>query len=104
MGDIEPDVLARQVRRQARPFVLGLRCSSFRLGKRKAGLDARKIGVEVLEAKPQLIVIEPLGPPAELATLQLLDNEIEPLDLGVRLAEAGALARGRADQPQRGTG
>jgi hypothetical protein len=33
-----------------------------------------------------LIVIEPLGPPAELAALQLLDNEIEPFDLGVRLA------------------
>ena len=54
------------------------------------------IGVEILEAELQLIVIEPLGAPAELAALQLLDDELEPFDLGLRLAEAGALGRERA--------
>src|ERR1700754_1208696 len=77
MLDIEPDVLPGQVRRQARPLVLGLGCISLGLGERKTGFDAGKIGVEVLKAKRQLIVSEPLGPPAELATLELLDNEIE---------------------------
>jgi hypothetical protein len=51
MLDIEPDVLPGQVRRQARPLVLGLGCISLSLGKRKAGFDAGKIGVEVLKAK-----------------------------------------------------
>jgi len=98
MLDIEPDVLAGQVRRQARPIVLGVGCTGLSLGKRKVGFDARNIGVEVLEAKLQLIVIEPLGAPAELAALELFDNEIEPLDLGVRLTQTGALGRERAHQ------
>jgi hypothetical protein len=40
-----------------------------------------------------LILIEPLRTPAELAALQFLDDEMEPFDLGLRLAEAGALGR-----------
>jgi hypothetical protein len=62
------------------------------------GFDARKIGVEVLKAKLQLIVIQPLGTLAELAALELLDDEMKPLDLGVRLAQSGALGRERAHQ------
>ena len=57
------------------------------------------IGVEVFKAELQLIVIEPLGAPAKLAALQLLDDEMEPLDLGLCLGEAGALGRERAHQP-----
>jgi hypothetical protein len=95
MLDIEPDVLAGEMRRQVRRLVSGFGCISLGLRKRKAGFDAGKIGIEVLEAKLQLIVIEPLGPPAELAALELLDNELEPFDLCVRLAQAGALARAR---------
>ena len=55
------------------------------------------IGVEILKAELQLIVIEPLGAPAELAALQLLDDEIEPLDLGLRLGR-GWCARPRAQR------
>jgi hypothetical protein len=46
----------------------------------------------------QLIVIEPLRPLPELAALQLFDDEMEPLDLGLRLAEAGALGSERTHQ------
>ncbi len=97
--DIEPDVLAGQVRRQARPLALrlGRRRSCGR--KRKLGFDPCEIDVEVFEAELQLVVIEPLGAPAELAALQLLDDEVEPFDLGLRLAEAGALGRERAHHP-----
>ena len=45
---------------------------------------------EVLEAELQLIIVEPLSPPAELAALQLLDDEVEPFDLGLRLTETDA--------------
>jgi hypothetical protein len=38
-----------------------------------------------------LVVIEAFGTAAELIALQLLDDEVEALDLGVRLAERGAL-------------
>ena len=91
---IEPNVLARQVRRQAWP--LRLRSRRFCLCWRKPGFGSRKIGVEILEAEPQLLVIEPLGLAAELAALQLLDDEPEPFDLGLGFAEAGALHRERA--------
>ena len=50
------------------------------------------------KANLQLIVIKMLGPPAELAALQLRDDKVEPLDLGLRLAEAGALGCERAHQ------
>jgi hypothetical protein len=46
----------------------------------------------------QLVIIEPLGPSAKLAALQLLDDEMEPFDLGLRLGEAGALGRERTHQ------
>lgn len=44
------------------------------------------------------VIIEPLRAPAEPAALQLLDDELEALDLGLRLAEAGALGCERAHQ------
>ena len=98
MLDIEPHVLARQMRRQARPIVWRLRRAASWPLKRKPGFDPRKIGVEVFEAELQLIVIEPLGAPAELAALQLLDDELKPFDLGLRLGE-GWCARPRASAP-----
>jgi hypothetical protein len=58
-----------------------------------------KIGVEILEAELQLIVIEPLSASAELAALQVLDDKVEPFDLSLRLAEAGALGREQAHHP-----
>jgi hypothetical protein len=39
----------------------------------------------------QLIAIKLLGPPAKLVALKLFDDEVEAFDLGLRLAEAGAL-------------
>jgi hypothetical protein len=78
MLDIELEVLAGEVRRQARALVSGLGYIGG-LGKRKAGFDAGKIGVEVFKAKLQLIVIKPFGAPAEQAALELLDNDIDPL-------------------------
>jgi hypothetical protein len=47
-------------------------------------------------------LIKPLGPPAKLAALQLLDNDMKPLDLGLCCGEGGALGSKRAHQlPQR---
>ena len=89
--NIEPSVLARQVRRQA--WLCALRPQGSGLGRRELGFSLREIDVEVLQGEPQLVVIELLGPPAELATLQLLDDEMEPFDLRLRLAENGTFGR-----------
>ena len=100
MLEIEPDVLARQMRRQARPLVCGLESGRLRPRWTEALASVRAISaLEVFEAELQLIVIEPLGTPAELAALQLLNDELQPLDLGLCLGEGGALGRERAHQP-----
>ncbi|EAQ33461.1 hypothetical protein NB311A_06813 [Nitrobacter sp. Nb-311A] len=98
MLNIEPDILAGQVHRQARALALGPRGTALGWRRRKASFDVRKIGVEVFEAELQLLVIEPLSPAAVLVALQPLDDEIEPFDLGLRLAEADALGYKRTHQ------
>src|SRR3712207_8126598 len=45
--------------------------------------------LEVLQAKLQLIGVEPLRAPAELPTLQLPDQEPQLLDLGLRRVTFG---------------
>ena len=46
----------------------------------------------------QLVIIKPFSPPAKLAALQLLDDDVKALDLGLCLAEVGALDCERAHQ------
>ena len=58
----------------------------------KYGFGPCEMGVVILEAELQLIVIEPLRTPAELAALQLLDDDVKALGVGLRPAEPGALA------------
>ncbi len=83
MLEIEPHVLAGQMRRQAWPLGSHSRCLGCRRWKR--GFDPRDVGVEVVEAELQLIVVEPFGTPTKLAALQLLNDEPEAFDLGLRL-------------------
>ena len=82
---VQPDVLAWQVGRQARP--LPLRFVGFGLDRRESGFEPCQIDLKIFEAKAQLVVIKPFGAPAELVALQLLDDEVETLDLGLRLAK-----------------
>ena len=98
MLDLEPHVLPGQVDRQARPLVLNPRFTGIGCRKRKAGFDVRKIGVDIFEAELQLVAIELFCPPAELAALQLLDDEVKPFDLGIRVAQTGTLSCERAHQ------
>src|SRR5258705_8655147 len=84
------------------------RCAG-RLGRSVRDLDAgvltfsdgsvastRDIGLEVFEAELQLVVVKPLGAPAKLAALQLLNDEAETFDLRLCFSEAGAFGRQRA--------
>src|SRR5216683_3508492 len=97
MLEIEPHVLAGQMRRQAWPLGSHSRCLGCRRWKR--GFDPRDVGVEVVEAELQLIVVEPFGTPTKLAALQLLNDEPEAFDLRLRLREAGAVGRQHPDHP-----
>jgi len=56
----------------------------------EAWLRPCDVGVEVVEAELQLIVVEPFGTPAKLAALQLLNDEPEPFDLRLCLSEIDA--------------
>ena len=51
MLDIELDVFTQQVCRQTRPLTLCVRSLGPGRSRRKAGFDARKVGVEVFEAE-----------------------------------------------------
>ncbi len=83
--DLERHLLAQQVLREgcAPGFVVTVaeQVSS-------GCCSARNIGVELLEPEPQLIGIEPLRAPPELAALKLPDDETELLDLPVALLHA----------------
>jgi hypothetical protein len=73
------------------------RCLGCRRWKR--GFDPCDVGMEVVEAELQLIVIEPFGAPAKLAALQLLNDEPEAFDLRLRRCEVDAFGRERPDHP-----
>jgi hypothetical protein len=67
---IEPDVFARQVRRKTCALGALYRFDRFAaVSVGKPGFGSRYVGVEILEAQMQLIVIEPLGATAELIAL-----------------------------------
>jgi len=91
MPQIELDVVAHQMRRQARAIVRRLRPGRLLCAGRKLGFGTRKIDGQVFETELELILVEPLGASAELAALQLLDDDVEPLDLGLCFVEGHAL-------------
>src|SRR3954451_13519685 len=95
--NIEPDVLARQMRRQARPIGPGSwRLRALGRSRWKGGFDPRDIGVKVFKTELQLIVIEPFGAPTKLAALQFLNNEPKTFDLCLCLSEVAAFGRERS--------
>src|SRR5882672_6090568 len=91
MIELEPHVLTGQMRRQAWPPGWHSGCLGCRRWKR--GFDPRDVGVEVVEAELQLVVVEPFGTSAKLAALQLLHDEPEPFDLRLCLSEIDAFGR-----------
>ena len=98
MPEVQPDVLARQMRRYARPIVRWPGRGGFLRFWREPGFGLRKIDAQVIEAELELILVEPFGTPAEPATLQLLDDKAKPLDLGPCLGQTGALGCEAAHQ------
>jgi hypothetical protein len=59
------------------------------LGRRLVRLSLCKIGLEILQAKRKLIVVDAHGPASELRALKLLDDQLEALDLTVAALDGG---------------
>ena len=78
---LSASVLAGQMRRQAWSIDLRLGCGRLLRNWWELGLDPREIGLKIFKSELQLIVIEPLGPPAKLVALELLHDQPQPLDL-----------------------
>ena len=70
---------------------------------RQEFFDTGDVGAEIFQAELQLAVLETLGAPAELQTLQLLHDQPQALDLALGLGQRGPFARAfrrqLADQP-----
>src|SRR5258708_5369261 len=58
-----------------------------------ACLQAGNIGVEVFQSESKLVAIDPFRAPSELRALESLNDELEPLDLGLRLGKLGSIPR-----------
>ena len=80
-GDVEPNVLARQMFGQR--FAFGTSVVGLGDDYRTALLNAGNVAVEVFKRERQLIGIKAFGATPELRPLQLLDDGLEALDLTV---------------------
>ena len=58
-----------------------------------ARLQARNIGVEVFQSESKLVAIDPFRAPSELRALESSNDELESLDLGLRLGKLGSIVR-----------
>jgi len=52
-----------------------------------ARLQAGNIGVEVFQSESKLVAIDPFRPSSELRALEPPNDELESLDLGLRLGK-----------------
>ena len=52
-----------------------------------ACLQAGNIGVEVFQSESKLVAIDPFRAPSELRALEPPNDQLESLDLGLRLGE-----------------
>ena len=58
-----------------------------------ACLQAGNIGVEVLQPESKLVAIDPFRAPSELRALEPSNDQLESLDLGLRLGKLGSIVR-----------
>jgi hypothetical protein len=93
--DVDPHVLADEMRRQARPIDLAPGLAPFCSGRQRR-FDVGNIDTEVFEAELQLLVIKPLGAPAELlrCSLRIMSrNRSISASAALRLVRSAASVR-----------
>ena len=103
--DVDHDLDPRQVGRQRAAVASGRWATGRRLARRAGrllgGSDRSDRLLEILEPELQLIRVELLRAAAELAALQLLDQRMELLDLGVLRRQSGGKLAHRLLQKRR---
>ena len=57
-----------------------------------ARLQAGNIGVDVFQSESKLVAIDPFRPPSKLGALEAPNDQLESVDLGLRLGEASGAA------------
>ena len=91
--NIDGHIFARQMVRKSLPMWRGLRTDIVCRCCRMARLQARNIGVEVFQSESKLVAIDPFRAPSELRALEPSNDELESLDLGLRLDKLGSVVR-----------
>src|SRR5262249_60050827 len=56
-------------------------------------VQAGNSGVEVFQSESKLVAIDPFRAPSKLRALESPNDELEPLDLGLRLRKLGSIVR-----------
>ena len=85
--NIDGHIFARQMVRKSLPMWRGLRTDIVCRCCRMARLQARNIGVEVFQSESKLVAIDLFRAPSELRALEPPNDELESLDLGLRLGK-----------------
>ena len=85
--NIDRHILARQMLGKSLPACRSLRTDIVRRCCRMVRLQAGNIGVEVFQSESKLVAIAPFRAPSKLRALEAPDDELEPLDLILRLGK-----------------
>jgi hypothetical protein len=91
--NIDRHILARQMVGKSLPMGRRLRTDIRRRCSRMACLQAGNIGVEVFQSESKLVAIDPLRAPSELRALESPDDELQSLDLRLRLRKLRSIVR-----------
>src|SRR6516225_829532 len=91
--NIDGDIFARQMVGKSLPMWRRLRTDIVCRRGWMARLQARNIGVEVFQSESKLVAIDPFRAPSELRALEPSNDELESLDLGLRLDKLGSVVR-----------
>jgi len=83
--NIDRHILTWQMVGKSLPMGGRLRTDIRRGCSRMACLQAGNIGVEVFQSESKLVAIDPLRAPSELRALESPDDELQSLDLRLRL-------------------
>ena len=91
--NIDGHIFARQMVRKSLPMWRRLRTDIVGRCCRMVRLQAGNIGVEVFQSESKLVAIDLFRAPSKLCALQSPNDELEPLDLGLRLGKLGSIVR-----------
>jgi hypothetical protein len=85
--NIDRYIFTRQMVGKSLPVCRSLRTDIVCRCCRMARLQAGYIGVEVFQSESKLVAIDPFRPPSKLGALEAPNDQLESVDLGLRLGQ-----------------